>query len=80
MCTDIIYIALSCKCTLYTGVAYTSYFIGSLNISVSKILVFSFGVLFAHLFVGGKLYYNNNLFLNGSINLTSINLWKCYPY
>ena len=74
MCINIIYIALSCKHTLYIGVAYTNYFAGSLNISIGKTLVFNFSVPFTHLSVGGKLYYSNSLFLNGSIDLTSIGL------
>ena len=74
MRTNVIYIILSCKHTLYIGVAYTSYLISSLNISVGKTLVSSFSVLFAHLSVGGKPYYSNNLFLNRSIDLTSISL------
>ena len=74
MRTDIIYIALSYKCTLYIGEAYTNYFTSSLNISAGKTLVFNFSVLFTHLFIGGKLYYNSGLFLNKSINLTSISL------
>ena len=74
MRTNAIYITLSYKCTLYTGVAHTSYLAGSLNISVSKTLVPNSGVPFAYLSVGGKLYYNNSLFLNGSINPTSIGL------
>ena len=74
MRTNIIYIALSYKYTLYIKVAYTSYFTSSLNISIGKTLVPSFGVLFAHLFAGGKLYYSNSLFLNRNINPTSIGL------
>ena len=68
------HIALSCKHTLYIGVVHTSYFTGSLNIFTSKTLVFSFSVPFTHLFIGGKLYYNNNLSLNKSIDLISISL------
>ena len=74
MRTNIIYIILSYKRTLYTGVAYTSYFVSSLNIFVGKTLVFNSGVLFAYLSVGGKSYYNSNLFLNKSIYPTSISL------
>ena len=72
--SDIIYIALSYKCILYIGVAYTSCFISSLNISIGKTLIFSFGVPFTYLSVGGKPYYNSGLFLNKSIDLTSISL------
>ena len=68
------YITLSYKRTLYTGITYTSYLASSLNISVGKTLVFNSSVLFAYLSVGGKLYYNSGLFLNGSIDLTSIGL------
>ena len=68
------HIALNYKCILYMEVAYTSYFISSLNISINKILVPNFGVPFAYLFTGGKLYYNSSLFLNRSINPTSISL------
>ena len=74
MHTNIIYIILSCKHTLYTEVAYTSYFISSLNISIGKTPVFNFNILFAHLSTGKKLYYSSSLFLNKSIDLTSISL------
>ena len=74
MCTDIIYITLSCKHTLYIGVAYTSYFTGSLNIFIGKTLVFNSGVLFTYPSTSKKLYYSGSLFLNGSIDLTSISL------
>ena len=74
MYTDIIYIVLNYKCTLYIEVAYINYFASSLNISIGKTLVFNFSVLFTYLSVGGKPYYNSGLFLNGSIDLTSIGL------
>ena len=74
MYTDIIYITLSYKCTLYTEVAYTSYFTNSLNISIGKTLVLNFSIWFTHSSVGKKLYYNSSLFLNKSINPTSIGL------
>ena len=74
MRTNAIYIALSCKRTLHTEVAYTNCLIGSLNISVGKTLVPSSGVLFTYLSIGRKLYYSGSLSLNGSIDLTSINL------
>ena len=72
MYTNIIYITLSYKCTLYIEVAYTNYFVGSLNIYTGKTLVPNFGTLFSHLFMDRKLYYNSSLFLNKSIDLTSI--------
>jgi len=72
--TDIINITLSYKYTLYIEVAYTNYFANSLNIYISKTPVPSFGILFIYLFINKKPYYNNSLFLNKSINLTSISL------
>ena len=74
MRTNIIYITLSCKYTLYIGVAYTSYFASSLNIFIGKTLIPNFGVLFAYLSVNKKLYYNSGLFLNKNIDLTNIGL------
>jgi len=72
--TNVIYVALSCKRTLYTEVAYTNCLVGSSNISISKTLVPSSGVPFAYPSTGRKLYYNGSLFLNGSIDPTSIGL------
>ena len=74
MRTNIIYIALSCKRTPRTEVAYTNYLISSLNISVGKTLVPSSGVLFTYLSIGRKPYYSSGLSLNRSIDLTSISL------
>ena len=74
MRTNIIYITLSYKRTLYIGVAYTNYLASSLNISIGKTLVPSSSVLFAHLSIGRKLYYNSSLSLNRSIDPTSIGL------
>ena len=74
MRTNIIYIALSYKRTLRTGVAYTSYLTSSLNISIGKTLVPSSSVLFTYLSIGRKLYYNSSLSLNRSIDPTSISL------
>ena len=74
MRTDIIHIALSYKYTPRTEVAYTNCLIGSLNISVGKILVPSSGVLFTYLSIDRKLYYSSSLSLNRSIDLTSISL------
>jgi len=72
--TDIIYITLSYKRTLYIGVAYTNYLAGSLNIFVGKTLVPSSGILFTYPSIDRKPYYNSGLSLNRSINLTSISL------
>ena len=74
MRTNIIYIALSYKCTPYIGVAYTSYLASSLNISIGKTLVPSSSIPFAYLFIGRMPYYNSSLSLNRSIDLTSISL------
>ena len=74
MRTNIIYIALSYKRTLYTGVAYTNYLTSSLNIFIDKILVPSSSVLFTYLSIGRKLYYSSSLSLNRSIDPTSISL------
>ena len=74
MRTNIIYIALSYKRTLYTGVAYTSCLASSLNTSIGKTPVPSFSVLFTYLSIGRKPYYNSSLSLNRSIDLTSISL------
>jgi len=71
---NIINIALSYKHILYTKVAYTNCFINNLNTFINKTLVPSFGILFTYLFINKKLYYNSSLFLNKSINLTSISL------
>ena len=72
MCTNIIYIALSCKRTLRTEVAYTNCLISSLNTSIGKTLVPSSSIPFTYLSIGGKPYYNSGLSLNRSIDLTSI--------
>ena len=71
---NVINIALNCKRILYIKVAYTNYLVSSLNIFVGKTLVLNFSVLFTYLSAGGKLYYSSSLFLNKSINLTSISL------
>jgi len=72
--TNIINIILSYKYTLYTKVAYTNYFINSLNIFTDKTPVPNSSTLFTYPSINRKLCYNNNLSLNKSINLTSISL------
>jgi len=72
--TNIIYIALSYKRTLCTGVAYTNCLANSLNIFAGKTSVPSSGVLFTYPSIDRKPYYNSSLFLNRSIDLTSISL------
>ena len=74
MYTNIIYIALSYRHTLYIEIVYTNYLTGNLNIYIGKTPVPNFGALFSHLSVDRKLYYNSGLFLNKSIDLTSIGL------
>ena len=74
MYTDITHIALNYRRTLYTEVAYTNYFTGSLNIYAGKTPVFNFSTLSSHLSIDKKLYYNSGLSLNKSIDPTSIGL------
>ena len=74
MYTNAIYITLSYRRILYIKVAYINYFANSLNIYIGKTLVSNFSTLSGHLFIDGKLYYNNSLFLNKSINPISIGL------
>ena len=74
MHTNTTYIVLNYKYILYIEVAYTNCLTNSLNIYAGKTLVFNFGTLFSHLSANGKPYYNSGLFLNKSINPTSIGL------
>jgi hypothetical protein len=68
------HIALSCKHTPRTEVAYTNCLISSLNTSIGKTLVPSSSVPFAYPSIGRKPYYNSSLSLNRSIDPTSIGL------
>ena len=72
--TNIIYITLSYRRTLYIKVAYINYFASSLNIYTGKTLVPNFGTLSSYLSTDKKPYYNSGLFLNKSIDLTRIGL------
>ena len=74
MHTYIIRVALNYKRTPRIEVAYTNYLPGSLNISISKTLVPNSSVLFTRPFIDRKLYYNNGLSLNKSIDPTSTGL------
>ena len=74
MYTNTIYIALSYKRTPRTEVTYTNCFASSLNIYVDKTLVPNFSTPSSHLSADKKPYYNSSLFLNKSIDLTSIGL------
>ena len=72
--TNVTHIALSYKYTLYIEVVYTNCLISSLNIYIGKTLVPNSGILFSHLSIDKKPYYNSGLFLNKSIDLTNISL------
>ena len=72
--TDITHIALSYKHILYIEVAYTNCLTSSLNTYISKTPVFNSSTLFSHLSADRKPYYNSGLFLNESIDPTSISL------
>ena len=67
-------VALNYKHILCTEIAYTNCLTSSLDIYAGRTLVPDFGVLFAYLFVDRRLYYSGGLFLNRSIDLTSIGL------
>jgi len=67
-------ITLSYKHILYTEVTHINCLVNSLNIFINKIPVPNFSALFTHLSINKKLYYNNSLSLNKSIDLTSIGL------
>ena len=68
------HVALSYKYTLYMEVAHTNCLAGSLNIYIGKTPVFNFSTPSSHPSINRKLYYNGGLFLNKSIDLTSIGL------
>ena len=74
MYTNTIYIALSYKHILYTEVAYTNCLASSLNTYIGKTPVFNSGTLSGHPSADRKPYYSSSLFLNKSIDLTSIGL------
>jgi len=72
--TNIINIILSYKHTPRTEVIYINCFTSSLNTFINKTPVPSSGVLFIYPSINKKLYYSSSLFLNKSIDLTSISL------
>ena len=74
MYTDIIHVTLSYKYTPRIKVAHINCLTGCLNIYVGKTLVFNFSTPSSYLSADGKLYYNSGLFLNKSIDPTSIGL------
>ena len=55
-------------------VVYTNYLASSLNIYTGKTSVPNFSTLSSHPSADEKLYYNSSLFLNESIDPTSIGL------
>ena len=55
-------------------VIYTNCLINSSDTYIGKTPVPNFGAPSIHPFINKKSYYNNGLFLNESINLTSIGL------
>jgi hypothetical protein len=67
-------VAWNCKHILCMEVAYINCLTSSLDIYADKTSVPDFGILSAYLSVGRKPYYNNGLFLNESIDLTSTGL------
>ena len=67
-------IAWNCKRTLCTEIAHTNCLANSLDIYTSKTPVPDSGAPSAHPSIGEKPYYNSSLFLNESIDLTSIGL------
>ena len=74
MYTDIIHIALNYKHTLCMEVVYTNCLTGSLNIYIGKTPVPNSSTPSSHPSTDKKLYYNSSLFLNKSIDPTSISL------
>ena len=68
------HVVLNYRHTLHTEVVYTNYLANSLNIYAGKTLIPNSSTPSSHLSADGKLYYNNSLFLNKNINLTSIGL------
>ena len=74
MYINIIHVALNYRHTLYIEVAHTNYLTSSLNIYIGKTLVFNSSTPSSHPSADKKLYYNSGLFLNKSIDPTSIGL------
>ena len=68
------HVALNYRRILYTEVVYTNCLTSSSNIYIGKTLVPNSSTLSSHPFTDGKPYYNSGLFLNKSIDPTSIGL------
>ena len=71
---NITHVALNYRRIPRIKVAYINCLAGSSNIYIGKTLVFNFSTLSSHLSIDGKPYYNSSLFLNKSIDPTSIGL------
>ena len=74
MYTNTTHITLNYRHTLCIEVAHTNCLAGSLNIYIGKTSVFNSSTLSGHPSADKKLYYNSGLFLNKSIDPTSIDL------
>ena len=74
MYINIIHIALNYRRTLYIEVAYTNCLTSSLNIYTGKTSVPNSSTLSSYPSADRKLYYSGGLFLNKSIDPTSISL------
>ena len=72
--TDVTHVALSYRRTPRMEVAHTNCLAGSSNIYAGKTPVPDSSAPSSHLSADGKLYYNSGLFLNESIDPTSISL------
>ena len=68
------HVALNYRHILCIEVAYTNYLTSSSNIYISKTPVFNSSTPSSHPSTDKKPYYNSGLFLNKSIDLTSISL------
>ena len=68
------HVALNYRYTLYTEVAHTNCLTNSLNTYIGKTLIPNSSTLSSHPSADKKLYYNSSLFLNKSIDPTSIGL------
>ena len=68
------HITLSYRHTLYIKVAHINCLTSSLNIYIGKTPVPNSSTLSGYLSINKKPYYNSGLFLNESIDLTSIGL------
>ena len=74
MYTNVIYVTLSYKRIPRIKVTYINCLTSSLNIYIGKTPVPNSGAPSSYLFADKTPYYNSGLFLNKSIDPTSINL------